>query len=74
MKIHIIGKSKKIDSYKTGSQFSIKIVTNNKNKQLSHDTIQWLKCVVRYLNMKMKETSVKIIDLKFVSSLKWYHV
>ena len=54
MKIYIIGKSKEIDSKKTVSQFSLNIVKQNINKKLAHDTIQQLKCVVHYLNMKMK--------------------
>ena len=37
---------------------------------LAHDTIQRLNCVVHYLNMKMKEKSVEIIDLQLGSSLK----
>ena len=69
MKIYIIEKSKKTNSEKTLSQFSIKL--QNKIIKLAHDTIQWLKCVLHYLNMKMKEKSVEIIDLKFGSSLKW---
>ena len=40
--------------------------------KMAHDTIQWLKNVMHYLNMKMKVKSVKIIDLKLCSSLKWY--
>ena len=30
----------------------------------AHDTIQWLNCVVHYLNMKIKEKWFEIIDLK----------
>ena len=45
-------KGKKIHSEKTASQFSI--IPWNKIKKLTHNTIQWLKCVVHYLNMKMK--------------------
>ena len=45
-------------------------VENNNNK-ISQDTIQWLTCVVQYLNMKMKVKLVEIIDLKRFSSLKW---
>ena len=38
---------------------------------LVHDTIQWLHCIIHYLNMKMKGKSVEIIDLQLCSSLKW---
>ena len=41
---------------------------------MAHDTIQWLKCVVHYLNMKMKVKSAEIINLQLCSSLKWEHV
>ena len=37
---------------------------------MARDTIQRLKCVVHYLNTKMKEKSVEIIDLKLGSLLK----
>ena len=37
---------------------------------LTHDTIQRLNCAVHYLNIKMKEKEVKIIDLQLWSSLK----
>ena len=36
----------------------------------SHDTIQCLNCVVHYLNIKMKEKPVDIIDLQLGSLLK----
>ena len=38
----------------------------------AHDTIQLLKCVVHYLNTKVKEKSVEITDLQLGSPLKWY--
>ena len=38
---------------------------------MDHDTIQWLKNVVHYLNIKMKGKSVEIIGLQLCSSLKW---
>ena len=41
---------------------------------MAHDTIKWLKYVGHYLNMKMEEKSVEIIDLQLGSSLKWDHV
>ena len=52
MEICIIGKTRKIDSYKTVSQFTI----NNKILYifLAHNTIKRLDCVVQCLNMKMK--------------------
>ena len=37
----------------------------------AHDTIQCLKNVVYYLNMKIPDILVGIIDLKLCSSLKW---
>ena len=36
----------------------------------AHDTIQCLKNVVHYLNMKMLDILVEILDLKLFSSLK----
>ena len=38
---------------------------------ISHDKIQRLKNVVHYLNMKIPDILVEIIDLRFCSSLKW---
>ena len=46
-------KIKNINSEKTVSQFTIKPL-NKISKKLAHDTIQWLKCFVHYLNMKMR--------------------
>ena len=69
MKIYIIGKTKKINIEKNCKSIFYKSEQNNL-KQLSHDTIQLLKCVVHYLNMKMKEKSVEIVDLQLCSSLK----
>ena len=66
MKIYIIEKSKKINSEKTVSQFSLKPF-----KKMAHDAIQWLKNSVQYLNVKRKGKMVEIIDLKLCSSLKW---
>ena len=43
-------------------------------KKKSHDTIQWLRFVVHYLNMKIKGKLVEIVYLKPFSSLKWDHV
>ena len=37
---------------------------------LAYNSIQGLNCIVQYLNMKMKEKSVEIIDLPLCSSLK----
>ena len=37
---------------------------------LMYDTIQRLNCVVHYLNMKLKEKLVEIIDLQLCNSLK----
>ena len=48
MEICIIEKSKKMNSEKTVSRFSLKPFKK------AHDTIQCIKCVVHYLNMKMK--------------------
>ena len=56
----MIEKSRKINSKKTLSRFSLKLL----KKGNAHDTIQRLKYVVHYLNMKMKEKLVDIIDLK----------
>ena len=46
------------------------IFSGTVENNISHDKIQWLNCVVHYLNMKMKVKSVDIIDLKTCSSLK----
>ena len=54
MKIHMIGKSRKINSEKAVSQPLIKL-QNKISRKLAHDTIQLLKCIVHYLNMKMKK-------------------
>ena len=58
-------KNKKVHSQKNVGPFSLKPFKN------AHDTIQWLKNVVHYLNMKMKDIFVEIIDLQLFSSLKW---
>ena len=58
----------KTNSNKTGSQLTIDPY------YLSHNTIQELNCVVHYLNIKMKEKSVEIIDFQLGSLLKLYHV
>ena len=42
--------------------------------KFAHNTIQWLENIVQYLNKKMKEKLVEIIDLQILSSLKWYGV
>ena len=60
MEICINSKSQKTDSYKTVSQLTIEPYFSI---CLAHDTIQRLHCVLHYLNMKMREKSVKIIDL-----------
>ena len=60
----IIEKNQEIHSKKTLTQFSLKLLKKY------HDTIQRLKNVVHYLNMKTKETLVEIIDLQLCSSLK----
>ena len=41
---------------------------------MAHDTIQWLKYVMHYLNMKMKAKLVEIIDIQLGSLLKQDHV
>ena len=38
---------------------------------MAHNTIQWLKCIVHYLDMKIKEKYAEMVELKFVSSLKY---
>ena len=43
----------------------------NCRKTIAHDTIQCLKNVVHYLNMKTPDILVGIIDLLICSSLKW---
>ena len=67
MEICIIRKNQKIHSNKTVSQLTIE---QNFFCFLSHDRIQRLNCGVHYLNMKMKEKSVEIIDIQLCSSLK----
>ena len=42
----------------------------NLGKRFSHNTIQCLKNVVHYLNMKIPDILVEIIDLQLCSSLK----
>ena len=55
---------------KSNCSIAIKLYVNflnHCNQQLLffvHDTIQWLNCVVHYLNMKMKGKLVEIIDLQ----------
>ena len=39
-------------------------------EKLAHDTMQFLKNVVHYLNMKMPDILVEIIDLQPFSSIK----
>ena len=36
-----------------------------------HDTIKWLNCAVRYLNMKTNQKLVEKINAQFWSALKW---
>ena len=67
MKMCIIEKSKKIHSEKN---FKIIFSGTIERKNIAHETIQCLKNVVHYLNMKMPDILVEIIDLKLCSSLK----
>ena len=53
-------KSKKIYSEKTSSWFSLEPFKN------AHDTIQCLKNVVHYLNMKIPDIFVEIIELQLL--------
>ena len=64
MEMRIIEKSKKIHSEKNVSWFSMEPLKN------VHDTIQCLKNIVHYLNMKMPDLLVEIIDLQIFTSLK----
>ena len=41
-----------------------------KKGKIAYDTIQCLKNIIHYLNMKMPDMLVEIIDLQFFSSLK----
>ena len=45
--------------------------TVEKKDKYAHDSIQCLKNVVHYLNMKMQDILVEIIYLKLCSSLNW---
>ena len=66
MEMCIIEKIKIIHSEITVSWFSLKPF-----KKIAHDTIQWMKIIVHYLNMKVRYILVEIIDLQLFSSLKW---
>ena len=70
--LHPRKKIKKINNEKNVSQFFIKPQYNFLNK-LVQDTIHWMKCVVHYLNMKMKGKSVEIIELRLGGLLKRDH-
>ena len=61
MKICIIEKTKNKHSKNTLSWFYLEPWIC-----FYHNTIQWLNCVVHYLNIKMKGYLVDIIDLNFV--------
>ena len=63
--MYIIEKSKKIHSKNNVGPFSFK------PQKKAHDTIQLLKNVVYYLNIKMKGKLVEILDLQLYCSLKW---
>ena len=67
MKSYTIEKSKK-KKKNCRSKF-YKTITTIEEK-LAQDTIKWLKFVVHYLNMKLKDKLVEIIDLQLCSSLK----
>ena len=58
-------------SKKTLSKKNCKSIFSKTVRKMAHDTIQWLKNVVHYLNMKTKGKPVDIIDLQILSSLKW---
>ena len=58
-----------LNNHKNASQFTKQLWKKNLI-YLVQDTIKWLNCVMYYLNMKMKEKLVEIIDLKLCSSLK----
>ena len=63
----IIEKSKEIQSEKTLTWF----LYNHYIICFAQYTVQCLKNVVQYLNMKMTDILVEIIESKFCSSLKW---
>ena len=59
----IIEKSKKILSKKNCKLVFFETV---KRTKIAHDKIQWMKNVVHYLNMKIPDILVEIIDLQLL--------
>ena len=68
MEIYIFGKTQKINSCKTVSQFTQQL--RGVFLYLAHDTIKILNCVMGYLNVKTKEKLIGIIDLQLFGYLK----
>ena len=73
MKIYITDKKEEIQEQKNCKALFYQTVIT-KFKTLAHDTIQWLKFVVQYLNMNMKEKLIEINDLQLGSLIKWDQV